>query len=136
MIYPVNYQKWVERCDEVARANHCTHRDVGAVIIKGDDCVAVGRNTMPGFPLCTKGGCPRGKLMPGLGKPDYSDCVAVHAEMNAIMRAGTTQCNGSSLVVNSTPCHLCVRLARGANIAQIIYRDLEGHIHEQLWRHW
>lgn len=111
-------------CDAFASIHACTHRDVGAVIVKGGDIVAYGRNTMPDIrkPLCIDGGCPRGKLAKGEGSLDYSDCVAVHAEMNAIIRAGNVQCNGSVLVVNSLPCHLCLRLAQGAGIAQVIYR--------------
>lgn len=116
-------EKFLKECDWWAEIHACTHRDVGAVVVKGGEIVAYGRNTMPGKPLCVNGGCPRGKLPPGHGKADYSDCVAVHAEMNAIIRAGNVLCNGSVLVVNSTPCHLCRRLAEGAGIAQIIYRQ-------------
>lgn len=115
-------EKWLVECDRVSRVNLCTHRNVGAVIIKGEEMVSVGRNTMPGHAACILGGCPRGMLPPGQGQLDYSDCVAVHAEQNAIIRAGLNLCRGSLLVVNSLPCHVCLRLARGAEIAMIAYR--------------
>lgn len=118
----MNAGGFLKECDWFASINLCTHRDVGAVVVKGDEIVAYGRNTMPGKPFCVNGGCPRGKLAKGEGAADYSDCVAVHAEMNAIIRAGEVQCRGSVLVVNSLPCHLCLRLAQGAGIAQVIYR--------------
>lgn len=123
-----NIAKYLEECDNYAKVNLCTHRNVGAVVVKLGDIVAYGRNTMPGFPACVLGGCPRGRLMAGEGKRDYSDCVAVHAEMNALLRAGTTQSQGATLVVNSPPCYLCTRLARGAGIVAIAYREFEGSV--------
>lgn len=115
--------KFLGECDRLALVNLCTHRDVGAVVVKLGEVVSTGRNNMPGHDACIFGGCPRGKLPAGEGKADYSDCVAVHAEMNALLRAGTTQCRGATLVVNSPPCHLCQRLARGAGIIKIVYRS-------------
>lgn len=121
-------EKWLAECDRVSQVNLCTHRDVGAVIIKGEEVVSTGRNTMPGHDACSLGGCPRGRLAPGEGRADYSDCVAVHAEMNAIIKAGIALCRGSLLVVNSVPCHLCFRLARGALIDTIAYRHWTNEI--------
>jgi deoxycytidylate deaminase len=114
--------EWLAACDRYASKYWCTHRNVGAIIVKGDDIVAYGRNTMPGHQLCTDGGCPRGQLPKGQGQPDYGDCVAVHAEMNAIIHAGILLCRNSLMVVNSLPCFLCCRLARGAELAAIIYK--------------
>lgn len=122
-------ERWLSECDRVAAINLCTHRDVGAIIIKQGDIVSVGRNNMPGHNACVLGGCPRGMLPPGKGALDYSDCVAVHAEMNAIIRAGSTQCRGAMMIVNSLPCHLCFRLARGAGIVFVGYR-YNGEWHE------
>jgi dCMP deaminase len=114
--------KYLAECDRIAYVNLCTHRDVGAVVVKGEEIVSVGRNTMPGFDACVLGGCPRGLLPPGQGQADYGDCVAVHAEQNAIIRAGLSMCRGSLLVVNSLPCHVCMRLARGAELNAVAYR--------------
>lgn len=118
--------KWLAECDRLASVNLCTHRDVGAIIVKGEEMVSCGRNTMPGFDACVLGGCPRGKLPPGQGAADYRDCVAVHAEQNAIIRAGLLLCRGSLMVVNSLPCHVCLRMARGAEIALVVYRYQDG----------
>jgi dCMP deaminase len=127
-----NIAKHLAECDRVSYVNLCTQRDVGAVVVKCGDVVSVGRNTMPGHDACVLGGCPRGAYRDGKvqKRPDYSDCVAVHAEMNALLRAGTTQSHGAILVVNSTPCYLCTRLARGAGIIEIVYRDQSGDIIE------
>jgi deoxycytidylate deaminase len=124
------YSKFLERCDWYAHGYLCTHRDVGAVVVKGNEIVSYGRNTMPGSALCVNGGCPRGLLPKDQGNPDYSDCVAVHAEMNAIVKAGLMLCRGGLIVVNSVPCHLCLRLARGAELALLVYRDYDMNIHE------
>lgn len=123
MITREQLAKYLAECDWMSDAPACTHRDVGAVVVKSGDIVAKGRNTMPSMPFCVSGGCPRGRLPKGQGLADYSDCVAVHAEMNAIIRAGLVQCTGAILVVNSVPCYLCTRLARGAGIIAVYYRD-------------
>jgi deoxycytidylate deaminase len=122
----INWDEYLAYCDRFASVNLCTHRDVGALILHAGEIVSYGRNTMPGHDACVLGGCPRGQAPRDNGKPDYSDCVAVHAEMNAIIKVGPVLRRGSTLVVNSVPCHLCTRLARGAELWQIVYRHWSG----------
>lgn len=77
---------------EAAKRADCTRLQVGAVITQGDRIWATGYNGPPesGHPGCLQGACPRGRFtydeLPGYrqGNQDHSNCISVHAEINAI----------------------------------------------------
>jgi deoxycytidylate deaminase len=91
---------------------------------------------------CTDGGCPRGRIAANvrehangssdaverklnrlLPAADYSDCEGIHAEWNAMLDAGRSGCERSTMYVNAVPCALCKKLAKGAGIAAIVWYD-------------
>jgi deoxycytidylate deaminase len=115
----------------------CTHRNVGAIVVVHDQdeyrIVGNGYNKGPVHKLsCIDGQCPRGQLPRGEGKSDYSDCITVHAEVMAMLMAGSTFCNESTLYVNSEPCFMCYRIAEGAGVARIVWQtDGESAMHER-----
>jgi dCMP deaminase len=123
----------------------CTRRHVGAVIVDPitHDVIATGYNgSAPGERGClTDGACPRGhhyQALPaqcGCGNPwpcpdavePYSSydtglgtCIAIHAEANALLRAGT---RAREAIIYSTgePCYSCMRLIKGAQIYRIVW---------------
>lgn len=110
-----------------ARAD-CTRRRVGAIIVLGDDIVATGYNGAPkGEPGClSAGACPRGQLTNLEVAPGSSydtgkgACIALHAEQNAIIRAGRL-CRGATLYITDEPCDGCARLIRGAGITRVVF---------------
>ena len=69
----------------------CTRRRIGAVIVWGQRIWATGYNGTPepGEAGCLDGACPRGRKsaeeLPAYSG-DYSDCIAYHAEANAIQQ--------------------------------------------------
>jgi deoxycytidylate deaminase len=75
-----------------AKRADCTRRQIGAVIVWADRIWASGYNGPPssGQPGCMDGACPRGQFTheeyPGQnqGNHDYSNCISVHAEINAM----------------------------------------------------
>lgn len=77
---------------ETAKRADCTRLQVGAIITQGDRIWATGYNGPPesGQPGCLQGACPRGRFsydeLPGYrqGNQDHSNCISVHAEINAI----------------------------------------------------
>lgn len=105
----------------------CTRRKVGAVLTTHDNIiVSTGYNGAPsGYTHCTDGGCPRGKLahteVPAGADYNQYPCVAVHAEANAIIRAGS-RAVGGTIYVNSQPCQQCSNLIRGVGIKRVVYR--------------
>lgn len=74
--------------EAVSRRGDCRRRQVGAVIVLWDRIYATGCNgtRTPGAPGCLEGACPRGlksfEEVPAYTA--YDDCIAVHAEVNAI----------------------------------------------------
>ena len=107
----------------------CTHRNVGAVVVSTEGRIwGHGYNRASDrHKLCTDGGCPRCKLPAGKGAADYSDCITVHAEVNAIKMAGDSLCDGSTLYVNSQPCPMCWRVAEGSGLWRVVWVDEDGY---------
>jgi dCMP deaminase len=111
----------------VSARGDCTRRQVGAIIVVGDDIVATGYNGAPmGEPGClSAGACPRGSIsvteLPHGSSYDTGAgaCIAIHAEQNAILRAGR-KARGGMLYVTTTPCDGCLRLIKGTGIFRIV----------------
>lgn len=108
-----------------ARAD-CSRRKVGAVVVRDNELVKPGYNgSPPGGPSCLRGECPRAfsTVPPGSsydrGTPGA--CVAVHAEANAVIRAGREGCLGSTLYVTDEPCDGCSKLVQAAGIVRVVW---------------
>lgn len=111
----------------VAARADCTRAKHGAVIVKHNRIVATGYNGAPaGQPGClTYGACPRGQksyeeLPTRAG--DYSDCIAVHAEANALLYADRDRCEGATIYITGAPCAGCKKLILGAGIVRTVYQ--------------
>jgi dCMP deaminase len=124
----------------------CTRAQVGAVLVNGANEVrGTGYNgAPPGVPGCASAGaCPRGKhtRMPlpnlvglhnclcGKGWPcpdavepdsDYANCVADHAERNAIRHTPHAELVGATLYVTREPCPGCWTLIRACGIQRVV----------------
>lgn len=88
---------------EVAQASYCQRKQVGALIVQGDNVIAIGYNgTISGFPnVC--------ELEDGTTRPDV-----LHAESNAIAK-----CAKSS---NSSDGRHCMSLCRPAlNVQKLLF---------------
>lgn len=116
--------------EAVAARADCTRRTIGAIIVKGDRIVSTGYNGAPsGKPGClTAGACPRGRMdkmevAPGSSYDTGSGaCIALHAEQNAILRAGL-ECRGSVLYITDEPCDGCARLIEGSGISRVVFPE-------------
>jgi dCMP deaminase len=112
-----------------ARAT-CLHYKIGAVIVnEKHEIVATGYNgPVRGAPHCDVTGCIKDRLNieNGMG---HGICVAVHAEMNALLSAGKLS-EGSTMYVNAFPCKICARLIVNAGIRRVVvsgtYPDSDG----------
>lgn len=101
----------------------CTRSQVGALVVKDTFIVGAGYNGVAsGLLHCTDGGCERGKLTyaekPPLGS--YADCPAIHAENNAVMRAGEAA-SGSVVYVTREPCSDCYGILAAANVIRVVW---------------
>ena len=100
----------------------CRRSRHGAVIVKDNRVIATGYNgSEPGGPSCLDGQCPRGlesydELPPN--SADYSDCIAIHAESNAIAHA-TRDTQGGTIYITGKPCDMCSKLIRAAGLTVV-----------------
>lgn len=117
--------KWDTRAVELARTvagwSSCTRDQVGAVVMSPDhDVLSTGYNDTPrGFLNCGQGGCPRAARTAPSGSPQLDDEMCLHAEQNALMRAGLLA-RKAVLVVTRWPCAPCQRAALTAGIERIV----------------
>ena len=117
----------------VSMRGECTRARVGAIVVLDRRIVATGYNGAPaGHPNCFQGACPRGKYtleqMPHLGgDTNYTDCIAIHAEANALLQAGR-DARGAALYGTHQPCHGCIKLMAGAGITRFVTPSLTGDL--------
>lgn len=103
----------------------CTRSKVGAVLVNAAKEVrGTGYNGAPsGVPGClTSGSCPRGQLDAEQCEPnsDYANCVADHAERNAIRHTPPEELPGSTLYVTREPCPACWTLILASGIYRVV----------------
>lgn len=116
-------QYFSNMANAVALRADCRRRQVGCVIVGTDHrVISTGYNgSEPGGPSCLAGECPRGVSVP-VGTPggeDYSNCIAIHAEANALLFARTS-CVGATAYVVTAPCDGCAKLLRGAGVTRVV----------------
>lgn len=107
--------------EAVAARSDCHRARVGAVVVKDKRIRATGYNGAPaGKPGCAT--CPRrtADVEPG---SDYTNCVAVHAEANALLYCDRTDLIGATLYVTREPCYGCTKLIAGSGVARVVTRD-------------
>lgn len=114
----------------VSKRSTCLRRQYGAVIVKDDEIIATGYNGSPRGceNCCDTGVCNRVNAKHNDG--NYTECPAVHAEMNAIISASRKDVIGSTLylagfengqkIENAEPCPICERLIQNAGIERVI----------------
>jgi dCMP deaminase len=120
---------WDEYFLEISRAvslrADCTRSQVGAVLVDTNHrVISTGYNGAPvGAPGCLSGACPRGKLSyeelpPG---SNYENCIANHAERNAVIYALPEERSGSTLYVTRRPCVMCKELLLAEGIKRVVW---------------
>lgn len=108
----------------------CTRRKVGVVVVDAQHrIISTGYNgAAAGAPGCASdGACPRGTMTleehPSYvdGNHDFSNCIAVHAEANALLYADGRHTRGATLYSTDKPCAGCERLIEGAGIIRVVH---------------
>lgn len=117
-------------CREYANLTRCLSRKVGALLVNPDGIViGLGVNGPPrGIPPCSATGqCPRHQ---GEERASLEVCVAVHAEVNAILACARTNnsTRGCSLYVCPIgPCKGCAAQMIQAGISRLIFPECEPY---------
>lgn len=107
-------QTWMAMADAAALRSACTRDQVGAVVIDASGRFrASGYNGVPsGFPAA----CPR-----CMGGPKAS-CLAIHAEVNALLHCSREDRLGGVVAVTRTPCRSCALIVANSGVARVVYR--------------
>lgn len=117
--------KWERRAAQVAQSvatwSSCKRDGVGAVVMTADhDEFILGFNDTPrGTRNCGSGGCLRALRYNPSGSPQLDNEACLHAEDNALQRAGL-RTRGSILAVTRRPCANCYRRALAGGITYIV----------------
>lgn len=118
----------------VAARADCRRAQFGAVIVDTyHRIVATGYNgSPPGGKSCLAGECPRGlktyEEAPSFvqGNHDYSDCISLHAEINALCNSSAERCRGGTIYIGHIdgpplpPCDMCGKAILAAGIARVV----------------
>ena len=105
----------------VAARADCSRAQHGAVIVKANRIVSTGYNGAPaGRSGCLSGACPRANSN-SASLSGYDNCIAVHAEANAILYASRDQTEGATIYITGEPCQWCRKLIAGAGIERIVW---------------
>ncbi len=121
-------QSWddyfLDLAEAAASRSNCVRRKVGAVLVAGRHIRATGYNGPPsGYGHCDAGACPRGASTEPTGAPSaYDDCVAIHAEANALLFSAPTDRDGASLYSTAAPCFGCAKLIANAGVGEVVAR--------------
>ena len=116
--------KWMEIASSFAALSRCDRRKVGAVILDTHNrVVATGYNGAPAHYELDSGTncsqwCPRAQM--DTNTAEYDTCPAVHAEMNALLYADRTRCDGGTIIVDSAPCINCAKAISNSGIRTVI----------------
>ncbi len=110
----------------VATRGDCRKKQVGAVILDPRHrVVSTGYNgAPPGGPSCLAGECPRAftDAAPGSSyDTGPGACIALHAEMNAIIYADPARLPGAAIYVTCEPCQGCARMIAGSGITRTVW---------------
>jgi dCMP deaminase len=109
---------YINIAKEIAKLSRCKRAKVGAVIVKDKNIISYGYNGTPcGF--CNK--CE--------DKNGNTKNEVIHAEANAIIKAGTNAF-GADIYLTLSPCIDCCKLIKQSGIKKVYflkeYRDLTG----------
>jgi len=106
----------------------CAKRQYLAIVVDPNGKVlGMGYNGSPaGTPHCNEGACPRFQQGSAPGS-SYDNCIAVHAEANALLHTDFTNRRGASLYVNGPPCWDCGKLIANSGIRRLCYFEDDSY---------
>ena len=114
--------KWLRVLPEIAATfSTCAKRQYGAVILNEEGRVlGFGYNgSPPGMKHCNEGHCPRLHEQSPNGAV-YDNCIAQHAEANALLWSDPAQRKNATLIVNGPPCFGCAKQIASSGIKRVV----------------
>jgi dCMP deaminase len=123
MLTDTQAQKWLHIAQNIAQTlSTCNKKQYAAIILNQHKrVISIGYNgSPPGHPHCTNGHCPRYWENTPNGQ-NYDNCIANHAETNALLWADPAQLHNATLIINGPPCYTCTKLICTSGITQLIH---------------
>jgi len=114
---------------DVSERAICVKRQVGAIIVKGNQILSTGYNGTPkGLVHCNEDTCLRKNVPSG---ERHELCRGLHAEQNAIIQAAVhgVKIEGGTMYCTCQPCIICVKMMINAGLKRLVY---EGDYPDQL----
>lgn len=133
-------ETWIAVARDIALRSPCDRDKVGAVIVdRSNRIVDTGYNGPPrGMPREEAGcadWCPRAKTgymngepFPPLS-PCYDDCLAIHAEPNALLFSDRTRREGGTIYVTSAVCFSCAKLVANSGLDAVVIDGTRPAVH-------
>lgn len=112
---------------ETATRSNCVRRRHGAVIVKGRRIRSTGYNGPPsGHAHCDQGACPRASSAAASGW-GHDNCIAIHAEANAILYSSPEEREGATVYITGVPCFGCAKLIANSGLSEVV---TEGEVYD------
>lgn len=103
-----------------ASRSNCSRRKVGAVVVQQRHIRSTGYNGPPaGYGHCDAGFCPRAQTESPMSY-SYDNCVALHAEANALLFASPQDREGATLYTSAAPCFSCAKLIANSGVTEVV----------------
>lgn len=115
-------KKWMHSLVHASKIfSTCGKRQYASVILTNSGRVAgFGYNgSPPGYGHCIDGACPRFVEQTPNGA-SYDNCIAQHAEANALLWSDPSLRAGGTLIVNGPPCFGCAKMIASSGISRIV----------------
>lgn len=123
----------------VSERADCTRSKVGAVLVDANHrIVGTGYNGAPPSAIgCLDGACPRGRLSYEEHPPEgsYGNCIANHAERNAILYASPEERSGTTLYITRRPCTECHQLILAEGVSRVVWWTPEHRVAQEMQFH-
>ena len=128
---PSKTEYYLKIAEAVSKRSTCLRRQYGAVIVRDDQIISTGYNGSPrgAINCCDTGKCRREEMSIPSGER-YELCEAIHAEQNAIIKAGRDRTQGAMLYLFGSengeridgpePCLMCGRMIVNAGIVEVV----------------
>lgn len=138
---PSKVKYYLDIAKAVAGRSTCLRRQYGAVIVNNDEIISTGYNgAARGVENCCdteicwreEHNIPHGER--------YEECIAVHAEMNAVISASRNEMKNGILflygmengkTIDAKPCKICLRMLKNAGISKVVQSKAESEVDEK-----
>jgi dCMP deaminase len=106
----------------------CAKKQYAAVVLAPNGRVAgFGYNGgPPGYPHCIDGACPR-FFDNTLNGASYENCIAQHAEANALLWSDASMRINGTIIVNGPPCFGCAKMISSSGISRVVCKSDDSY---------